>query len=261
MSPSLPSFPGFLPWRSFVTSMSKQEKRQRFLIGGAGGLAPILMFVVNGSVLHNFNGNFVFIAVGFLCRALGLFLLGGFAVTLYPEVKERYKVFQLGVSAPAMIAGLMTASANSPLLPPDSNASALALFPTVVYAQSMSPAQDVRQFTLPAPGVVSQFVQGVTGLQPANVYFVIVESFSTLDEARAAAAKINAAFPGFHADVYAPYINAANGETVIPGYSVVLGAQMTQQDASALKTKAANAGIGKLIYYRTFPNLPLPSAK
>jgi hypothetical protein len=33
---------------------------------------------------------------------------------------------------------------------------------------------------------------------------------------------------------------------------------MTQQDANALKTKAANAGIGKLIYFRTFPNLPLP---
>jgi len=243
-----------------VTSMSQQEKRRRFLIGGAGGLAPILMFVVNGSVLHNFNGNFVFIAVGFLFRAVGLFVLGGFAVFLYPEVKQRFKIFQLGLSAPAMIAGLITASANSPLLPPDSNSAALALFPLVVYAQTMSPAQNpVRQFTLPAPGVVSQFVQGVTGLQPSNVYFVIVESYSTLDEARAAAAKINATFAGFHADVYAPYTDAANGQVVIPGYSVVLGAQMTQSDANALKTKAANAGIGKLIYYRTFPNLPLPS--
>jgi hypothetical protein len=245
-----------------VTGMSKQEKRQRFLIGGAGGLAPILMFFVNGSVPHYFNGSFVFIAIGFLARAIGLFAVGGLVVLLYPEVKQPFKIFQLGLSAPAMIAGLLTASTNSPLLPADTNATAAALFPTVVYAQSVpSPQGGVRQFTLPAPGVFSQFVQGVTGLQPANVYFVIVESYSTLEEARAAAAKINTSFSGFHADVYAPYTDDANGQVVIPGYSVVLGAQMTQQDAAALTTRAAGAGIGKLIYFRTFPNLPLPAAK
>jgi hypothetical protein len=238
--------------------MTGMSKRERFLIGGAGGLAPILMFFVNGSVPRYFNSAFAFEALGFLARAVFLFLIGGFVVLLYPEVKQRIKVFQLGLSAPAMIAGIMTASSNSPLLPSDANAAALFLYPTVVYAQSTAPADGLKQFTLPAPGGVSQFVQGVTGLQPSNVYFVIVESYSSADEARAAAAKINSSFAGFHADVYAPYTDPANGQVVIPGYSVVLGAQMTQQNANALKSKAASAGIGKLIYYRTFPSLPLP---
>lgn len=233
----------------------------RFLIGGAGGLAPIFMFFVNGTVSHNFNGSFVFVAIGFLFRALALFVIGGFVASLRNEVTDRFMIFQLGVSAPAMLAGLLTATANSPLLPADTNSAAMVFYPAVVYAAPVAPAaDDLKHFTLPTPGVLSQFVQGVTGLQPSNVYFVIVESYSSPAEAIAAAAKINGSFGGkFHADVYAPYSDPTNGQVVIPGYSVVLGAQMTQQDANTLKSSAAAANIGPHIYYRTFPNLPLPS--
>src|SRR5580692_10294324 len=102
MFPSLPSFPRIPALRrSLMTTMSKRE---RFLIGGAGGLAPILMFFVNGSVPRYFNSAFAFEALGFLARAVFLFVIGGFVVLLYPEVKQRIKVFQLGLSAPAMIA-------------------------------------------------------------------------------------------------------------------------------------------------------------
>ncbi len=249
-----------------VSSSQVPEKLKpwpRFFIGGAGGLAPIFMFFFNGTVSHNFNGSFVFIAIGFLVRALALFALGGFVAYLHSDVNDRFMIFQLGVSAPAMLAGLLTATANSPLLPADTNSAAIVLNPVVVYAASATPAaDDLKHFTLPTPGVVSQFVQGVTGFQPANVYFVIVESFSTPAEAVAAASKINGSFAGkYHADVYAPYSDPANGQVVIPGYSVVIGAQLTQMDANSLKSSATAANVGPHIYYRTFPNLPLPSAK
>lgn len=232
---------------------SPLKDRARFIIGGFGGLAPIVIFVVNGKFPSYFNGSFALVTLGFLVRAVGMFLIGGFVVTLYPEVKQRIKIFQLGLSAPAMLAGIMAASSNSSTLVPTQDVPGLALIP-VVYAQANSLPADVKQFTLPPPSALGQFVRGLIDYQakPSNVWFVIAGSFSTVDNARADAKQLNDKFRGFHADVYAPF----SGN---PNYDVVIGAQLTQQDAKALRDKAVAAGFNSQTYYRTFPNLPLPS--
>jgi hypothetical protein len=231
------------------TSMTEKE---RFIIGGVGGLAPILMFAVDGSLQKSLDGSYFLIALGFLARVVIMFLIGGFVARLYPEVKLRYKVFQLGVSAPAMIAGLMSASTGSagPLL--TQNVSRGELIP-VVYAQTTaSNTSDLKHFTLPAPSPLSQFVKGLTNYQaqPTNVWFVIANAYTSLDDARAYAAQINSQFPGFRATVYAPYPNYLY-------YSVVIGAQQTEAEATSLAAKAVAAGITKAVP-KTFPNLPLP---
>jgi energy-coupling factor transporter ATP-binding protein EcfA2 len=99
-----------------------------------------------------------------------------------------------------------------------------------------------KLFTLPA---------ALTGAQPTRVWFVIAGSYSTPESALAAAATINKNFPDFHADVYAPYGTS-------PYYAVVIGANLTQSDASALTDKAIAAGLSNDAYYKTFPNLPSP---
>ena len=246
------------------------SKRQRFILGGIGGLMPIVLFVVNGTLQQSFNlnGSAVSIAacVSFLLRMAAMFVLGGGVVFLYPEVKQQAKILQLGLSAPALVAGLMTAGAPKTIVPPTQN-SAMALIP-VVYAQAAAPkpapptgltasvaanTANLKHFTLPPLSPTAAFVKGLTSIQPTpdNVYFVIAGNFTSLDDARAFDAQINQKYPGFHADVYAPY----PGD---PYYSVVIGADMTEADAKTLRDKAIAAGVNKETYYRTFPNLPLP---
>ena len=96
-----------------------------------------------------------------------------------------------------------------------------------------------KRFTPPAAGSAGQ------------VWHVIAGSYINPQNATSAALQINKIFPDFHADVYAPY----GGN---PNYAVVIGANLTQSDASALTDKAIKAGLPSGAYYKTLPNLPSP---
>jgi hypothetical protein len=224
--------------------------RERFLIGGVGGLAPVLMFLATGDFQRFFAPGLAAMAVGYLVRAVILFFVGGFVVWLYRDESQRIKAFQLGVGAPAMIAGLL-ATTGGPAAPPPSRATlGLSLIP-VVYAQTTRGQESLKHFTLPVQSPTGQFIQGLTGAQPKNVWFVIAGSYLNLDSAKAEVERINRSFSSFHADAYAPY-----GDS--PYYAVVIGANLTQEEARALTERAINSGLPKDTYYKTFPNLPLP---
>lgn len=224
--------------------------RQRFLIGGVGGLAPVLMYLATGDFQRFFANAYGIMGIGYCVRAIILFFIGGFIAWLYPDETSRVKVFLLGLGAPAMIGGFLSAASNATTLP-GAGAVTSTGFIAVVHAQTKGNSYDVKRFTLPAPSRYDQFVEGLVGYHPKNVWFVIAGSFSSLDNARASAATINSKFPGFHADVYAPYPDD-------PFYTVVIGAQLTEEDAQALRDRAVKAGLGNQTYYKTFPNLPLP---
>jgi hypothetical protein len=83
---------------------------------------------------------------------------------------------------------------------------------------------------------------------------VIVGSFTSPDNANKYANSINERFPGYHANVYAPYGDA-------PYYSVVIGANLTLQEAKVLRDKAVASGLARQTYYKTFPNLPPAKAQ
>jgi hypothetical protein len=226
--------------------------RERFIIGGVGGLAPVLMFLATGDFHRYFGNEFVGFAVGYCARALILFFIGGFVVCLYREETLRIKAFQLGLGAPAMIAGFLAATSNPPVpfsLKPNNSTGTVLV--AVLAAQEGSNDSDVKRFTLPEPTAWDQFFGGLTGYRPKNVWFVIAGSFLSVDNAKVCARKINDTFPGFHADAYAPY-----GDN--PYYACVIGAHLTQNEAKILRDKAVNAGLDRQTYYKTFPNLPLP---
>jgi hypothetical protein len=215
--------------------------RERFLIGGVGGLAPVLMFLVTAD-FERFSSDFhLFTAIGYCVRTLILFFIGGFVVCLYRDEEQRMKLFQLGLGAPAMIAGFLVSNSSAISAPHSLIA--------VVHAQSHETAEDIKQFTAPAPSGFEQFVEGLTGARRKNVWFVIAGSFSSADRAKAYAREINRKFGGFHADTYAPYMDN-------PNYAVVIGANLTQPEAKALRNKAVGAGMPQT-YYKTFPNLPV----
>lgn len=223
---------------------------QRFLIGGVGGLAPVLLFVVQGD-FDGFATNYIWLKQ--LTRIVIFFLMGGFVAWLHSKENVQTAVFLLGLGAPTMIAGFQNslAKAQEKAQAPatESALGGLILLP-VVHAQSAAAPASLKHFTLPEPSAGEQIYAGLTGARPANVWFVIAGSYLTLDSARVFVQQINTTHPEFAPDVYAPYRDN-------PYYSVVIGAQMTQQDAASLRDKAQAAGLKKT-YYKTFPNLPYP---
>ncbi len=89
----------------------------RFLWGGLGGLAPILAtFVILeahtiGLYLQELRqGGSLLTLIGYGVRVVGLFVVGGLWAGLHKTEMDPRKLFQLGIVAPAMITGMISAS-------------------------------------------------------------------------------------------------------------------------------------------------------
>jgi hypothetical protein len=232
------------------------NSKARFLLGGIGGLAPIILFLINLDFERYVVDATTWKTIGYVIRAALLFLLGGFVAYLHETEKKRITLFLVGVSAPSLIAGyLSTATPNIPSgthqsSPPTTEQSQLFSVPTA-NAQPTPPPQtdEIKRFTLPPQSATSQFLEGLLGRTPKNVWFVIVGSRLDLTEARKLAAEFNAKYRSYKADVYAPYADN-------PHYAIVIGAHLTQSEAKALRDRAVLDGFPRDSYYKTFRGLP-----
>ncbi len=82
---------------------------QRLLVGGLGGITPIIATLMAGEYenlpLLDYQGLEFYIGYGL--RIMLFFCVGALFVWLHQEVRGRYPVFRLGVTAPALIAAMM----------------------------------------------------------------------------------------------------------------------------------------------------------
>ncbi len=87
---------------------------KKFLLGGIGGLVPLIMTLVLVDIqviatyIQSLESDMYYLS-GYLLRFLALFLLGGFWAYLHSSEKDPIKLFQLGIVAPAMITGMINA--------------------------------------------------------------------------------------------------------------------------------------------------------
>jgi hypothetical protein len=226
------------------------SNRNRFLVGGVGGIAPVLinLFVIDlAAILVQVTS---LVIISYLIRVVALFFVGGFVAYLNKE-QDPYKVFQLGIAAPALITAILNGN-NVPAPRPnitaltDPHAYYITFFPTPAYAQS--PNEDnVKHFTPPQETPSQQLKRGLFGTTQKNTWFVIAGSHLTEEEAKREAEQIRQ--KGFSADVYAPY-----GDNQY--YAVVIGAMLTLPEAQQLRTKAIEAGLRRDTYLWTFPRVP-----
>jgi hypothetical protein len=230
---------------------------QRFLIGGVGGMAPVLIFLANVDWDIHFAGMSTMRIVGYCSRIIILFLIGGFTAYLYNDETNYIKLFQLGISAPALVAGYIS-TANIPATQRHVQLNPVGILgPSQVYAQTDGQFGNIKKYTLPImppPSKAEEFWVGLSGKTPKppqNVWFVVAGSFLSLEDALAEAAVINKQYPGFNAEVYDRDLSRDD-----PYYTVVIGAHLAQAEAKKLKEKAIKAGLRKDIYVTSPPNLP-----
>ena len=88
----------------------------KLTIGALGGLAPLMASLVLAdsttvaTALESFSTGDRFELAGYVVRILTLTALGAFWAYLHRTEYEPFKVFQLGVVAPAMITGVINAA-------------------------------------------------------------------------------------------------------------------------------------------------------
>ena len=220
--------------------------RQKIFLGGLGALTPVVLNLLAVDLKTTFETIGVFVFAGYALRVVGLFYLGGLVAYLHKDENKPIKLFELGIVAPALLTTLLSAAQieapKTEKAVADNHSAALQLMP-VVYAQSSDPDQ-FKRFTLPREGAASQVWRGLTGSKIANVWFVIVESFQKPADAQKEAAAINQRQRNFKAEVFAPYDDNQ-------GYSVVIGANLTYEEANAQQQSAAKSGLKASLW--TFP--------
>jgi nucleoside diphosphate kinase len=221
------------------------KTKDKILIGGLGALTPIIMnlLVVDFRLL----GNLTFIAfLGYLVRVIVLFYLGGLVAYLHKSEKNPIKLFELGIVAPALITALLNGG-NVDVLKSSGDSARTAAVGLASEALAQPPQEgEVKTYQRTSQSPMQQFFQGLTGFTSKEVWFVIVGSYPTLEEARKEVQKINGQAKAFHAEVYASYGKKS-------GYDVVIGANLTYEAAQQLRQKAVETGLPRETMVWTFP--------
>jgi hypothetical protein len=86
---------------------------QSAIIGGLGGMTPLIAAFAAGEYENVMTADFNYL-LGYGLRSVALFFVGAVFVWLHTDARSRYSAFRLGMTAPAIIATMLsTASANA----------------------------------------------------------------------------------------------------------------------------------------------------
>ncbi len=86
--------------------------KKRFFIGGFGALMPVLVSLLAidiGAIFDDESTLTTGNIVGVFIRYIILFLIGGFIAYLHEDEIKPFKLFEIGIAAPALISSLITA--------------------------------------------------------------------------------------------------------------------------------------------------------
>lgn len=229
------------------------NKRERIIIGMCGAVMPIIanLYFLDYSKLDSVAGDII----SYLIRFAILLLVGGLVGYMHQET-DRWKMFQLGLAVPSLMAAAYTGKAleddrikhaiemqsllgDSAIVVRDDTGYDFHIFPSA-FAQTKKEDQ-LKKYKRPEQSVFMSAWQGITGSQPENVWHVVAVSYATEAEAIQKANEINTRYKDFKAEVFAPIKSN-------PHYSVVLGSNLALQDAENLRIKAMAAGVEKNVY-------------
>ncbi|HEB36127.1 hypothetical protein LCGC14_0953040 [marine sediment metagenome] len=222
--------------------------RKKIMIGGLGALTPVIMNLLIVDLNVVFVKITLLASLAYVIRIVILFSLGGFVAFLHKGENSPIKIFELGIVAPALITAMINAG-QVPILkaPPQTAETSAASFSFIPSVYALPPQEEeIKTFSLPKESSMQQIWRGLTGSSFKRVWFVIVGSHPELEDARNQAHQIDQRGEDFEAEVYAPYDDN-------PNYSVVIGANLTYEEAKELKKRAIEAGLPKDTHLWTFP--------
>ena len=219
--------------------------RQRILIGGVGALTPLALnlLVIDFAALQ--TAAFAQPALlGYFVRVAVLFGLGALIAYFHDDETNKIKLYQLGLGVPALaVAFLNGQNVKLPDVSADLRGPTFSVLEHAALAQSSPTDKGFKHFTMPPPSGTKAFWQGVLGRPADTTWFVIAGSHPNAEEATTQANELRNR--GLSADVYLPYAKNKS-------YAVVLGGNLTREDAESLKGKAIGMGAPKESYLWTF---------
>lgn len=229
------------------------EAKHRILLGAIGGITPyvVTLLAINyKTVIPNFE---TADWVGFLVRCAVLVFLGSLVAYLHTKETEPFKVFQLGLSAPALIAAALNANPglNQKIptpIPVNEAQGALSEIPRVFFSEAFAQGENT---TFINKGMLknrevsnsSRFLRGLLGTKISEnknkTWYVVVGSHGTLEAAKDQAEQLRA--KGYETRIYKEPGNPTS-------YAVVIASNVTREEAEVVKKKAITNGLPEDAY-------------
>ncbi len=223
------------------------SSRQKILIGGLGALTPIilnLLIIDFSTTLENLK---LAVLISYFIRVVVLFYLGGIVAFLHKEESNAIKLFELGIAAPALITAIINAhNIDTAKINNAAGKKEISSITFVTRAYAQTGDKQLKSFSLPEETTIEQIKRGLLGSRTNRIWFVIVGSHLNLEDAKKQAAGINNKQNNFHAQVYDKYADSQF-------YAVVIGANLTYEEAQLCRKKAIDSGLPKDTYLWTFP--------
>ena len=142
------------------------DAKQRIFIGAIGGITPYLITLLSINFKTTVGSFELLDWVGLAVRCLVLIFLGSLVAYLHKKETEQFKIFQLGVAAPALLATFINGNlGNNQSLPTPTEAQAglsMSVFPKA-YAADDKQYVNTGMLREPKVSNASRFLRGVFG--------------------------------------------------------------------------------------------------
>ena len=233
--------------------------KKRVLIGAIGGITPYLLTLAMIDVEQALRGFDLFAALGLAMRCLVLIFAGALVAYFHETEQDEFKLFQLGVAAPALLAtgingysaaqkpeiGLVPPTAFELPAPSEGTTHGLQLrLIGAAHAEGIElppPAQvkNTPYLQQRQEGRIERFWQGLVGAAPETRYFVIAGTHAEAAVAQGQAEALKA--KGYAAEVLPP-------DRLRAYYAVAIGTHLTLEQAQRLRAMALKDGVAKELY-------------
>lgn len=230
--------------------------KSRIIIGGIGGIAPLIISLLVVDLKSLLSDMATMDAIGLGVRVLVLIFIGSMVGYLHNSEQEPFKVFQLGIAAPALLttaingysvvgpaATLKEMKTTAYQSEPDRRFS-LSLISTAHAEEPKLRGKFINRNAFKEPKIsnMERFMRGLIGKRvnsKGDDWFVITGSHRNYDKAREQILDINK--KKFAGKVYRPNFDSEY-------FAVAIGANLNLDEAQKLKEKALRKGLPKDTY-------------
>lgn len=230
--------------------------KSRMIIGGIGGIAPLIISLLVVDLKSLLNDLAMMDAVGLTVRCLVLIFIGAMVGYLHNSEHEPFKVFQLGIAAPALLttaingysvvgpAATLKEYKTSAYQVEPANRFSLAFISSAHADEPKLRGKYLNRHAFKEPKIsnMERFMRGLIGKRISSKgddWFVITGSHKSYAKAREQILSINQ--KKFAGKVYQPNFGSEY-------YAVAIGANLSLDEAQRLKDKAIRKGLPKDTY-------------
>lgn len=219
------------------------DTKTRILVGAIGGISPIIISLLVVDVIALAQNTGLMDGVGLGIRFFVLIFIGGLIGYLHQNEDEPFKLFQLGIAAPALLTTAINGNSivNQDLLREHTAQTDISFFIKSAHAETID-YKNISLFQESKVSDIQLFLRGLIGtslFSEEDDWYVIVGSHTNIKAAHAQVKSVNQ--KKYMAKVFSPVTNSKY-------YSVVIGANLDLKIAEKLRKQAVKNGLPKDSY-------------